>query len=222
LVERAARVTAQEVVATGANWAFAPGVIVGRDERWGRTYESFGEQPELVGVLGAGAIRGFQSANLAGPTAILACAKHFLGDGGTIGGKDQGNTVCDEPTLRRLFLPPYVEAVHAGVGSIMVSYSSWNGLKMHGQRGLLTDVLKGELGFRGFLISDWAAIDQLPGDYPAQIETAINAGLDMIMIPNGPGKKNNYEQFATQLLAQVRAATCPRRGSMTPSCASCA
>ncbi len=209
LVERAARVTAEEMAATGANWAFAPGVIVARDERWGRTYESFGEEPGPVGVLGASAIRGLQTADLAGPTAVLACAKHFLGDGGTTGGKDQGNTVCDEPTLRRLFLAPYVEAVRAGVGSIMVSYSSWNGGKMHGQRGLLTDVLKGELGFRGFLVSDWAAIDQLPGDYSTQIETAINAGLDMIMIPKGPGKKNNYQEFYTLLLAHVRAGRVP-------------
>jgi beta-glucosidase len=205
LVERAARVTAEEVVATGANWTFSPGVIVARDERWGRTYESFGEQPDLVGRLGAGAIRGYQTADLASPTSILACAKHFLGDGGTTGGKDQGDTVCDEPTLRRLFLAPYVDAVRAGVGSIMVSYSSWNGGKMHGQARLLTDVLKGELGFRGFLVSDWAAIDQLPGDYATEIATAINAGLDMIMIPNGPGKRKNYVEFATLLGEHVRA-----------------
>jgi beta-glucosidase len=205
LVEREERVTAEEMAATGTNWAFAPGVIVARDERWGRTYESFSEEPGVVTALGVGAIHGLQTADLTGPTAVLACAKHFLGDGGTTGGKDEGNTVCDEPTLRRLFLAPYVEAVRAGVGSIMVSYSSWNGGKMHGQRGLLTDVLKGELGFRGFLVSDWAAIDQLPGDYSTQIETAINAGLDMIMIPRGPGKKNNYQQFDTLLLEHVRA-----------------
>ena len=205
LVERAARVTAEEVVATGPNWTFAPGVIVGRDERWGRTYESFGEDPALVGLLGAAAVRGFQTANLAAPTSILACAKHFLGDGGTTGGKDQGDTVCDEATLRRLFLAPYVDAVRAGAGSVMVSYSSWNGAKMHGQRGLITDVLKGELGFRGFAVSDWAAIDQLSPDYSADVATSINAGLDMIMIPNGPGKKNNYADFARLLLEHVRA-----------------
>jgi beta-glucosidase len=205
LVERAARVTAIEVTATGANWTFAPGVIVGRDERWGRTYESFGEQPELVGALGAAAVRGFQTANLAAPTSILACAKHFLGDGGTTGGKDQGDTACDEPTLRRIFLAPYVDAIRAGAGSIMVSYSSWNGAKMHGQRRLITDVLKGELGFHGFVVSDWAAIDQLPGDYSTQIAASINAGLDMIMIPNGPGKKNNYVEFARLLGEHVRA-----------------
>lgn len=209
LVERAARVTAQEVVATGPNWTFAPGVIVGRDERWGRTYESFGEEPALVGLLGAAAVRGFQSANLASATSILACAKHFLGDGGTTGGKDQGDTACDEPTLRRLFLAPYIEAVNAGAGSVMVSYSSWNGAKMHGQRGLVTDVLKGELGFRGFVVSDWAAIDQLPGTYSEQVVASINAGLDMMMLPNGPGKKNSYADFARLLLENVRAGRVP-------------
>lgn len=204
LVERAARVTAEEVAATGANWTFAPGVIVARDERWGRTYESFAEEPALVGRLGVGAVCGFQGANLSDPNSILACAKHFIGDGGTTGGRDQGDTAADEPTLRRLFLGPYAEAVRAGVGSIMVSYNSWNGAKMHGQAHLLTDVLKGELGFRGFLVSDWAAIDQLPGDYAAQIETSINAGLDMIMIPNGPAKKKSYVEFATLLGEHVR------------------
>jgi len=210
LVEEIARLTALEMTATGTRWAFAPGVIVGRDERWGRTYESYGEDPALVATLGAAAIRGLQTAQLDGPTAVLACAKHFLGDGGTTGGQDQGDTVCDEATLRRLFLPPYAAAVRAGVGSIMVSYSSWNGLKMHGNRHLLTEVLKGELGFAGFLVSDWAAIDQLPGDFKAEIETAINAGLDMIMIPNGRnGRRNTYVEFITDLKALVQEGRVP-------------
>jgi beta-glucosidase len=130
---------------------------------------------------------------------VLACAKHFIGDGGTQNGTDQGNTVCDEATLRELFLPPYVAAVKAGVGSIMVSYSSWNGLKMHANKYLLTDVLKGELGFKGFLVSDWAAIDQISPDYKKDVETSINAGLDMIMIPNGLDKTNNYVEFIQDL-----------------------
>jgi beta-glucosidase len=199
LVEQAARVTALEMSATGITWAFAPGVIVGRDERWGRTYESFGEDPALVSEMGAAAIRGLQTARLDGATAVLACAKHYLGDGGTAGGKDQGDTLCDEPTLRRIFLPPYRAAVEAGVGSIMLSYSSWNGQKMHGNRRLVTEVLKGELGFAGFVVSDWAAIDQLPGDYRSDIETSINAGLDMVMIPRPPDKSNNYVEFITTL-----------------------
>lgn len=202
LVERAARITAREVAATGIDWTFAPAVCVVRDERWGRTYEGYAEEPGLVAELGAAAIRGFQSDRLSARSAILACAKHYLGDGGTTGGKDQGDTVCDEPTLRRLFLPPYEAAVKAGVGSVMVSFSSWNGLKMHANRYLITDVLKGELGFRGLVVSDWAAINQLPGEYKDQIETAVNAGVDMFMIPDGPPKQRNYVQFI-ELLEQL-------------------
>ncbi len=209
LVARAERITALEILATGPNWAFAPGVIVGRDERWGRTYESFSEDPALVSELGAAAVRGFQTANLAHPGAVLACAKHFLGDGGTTRGVDQGNTECDEPTLRRLFLPPYAAAVRAGVGSVMISYSSWNGTKMHGNRYLITDVLKGELGFHGFTVSDWAAIDQLGSNYTDDVEKSINAGLDMVMIPFGPGQPNNYEQFAEALRGLVKAGRVP-------------
>jgi beta-glucosidase len=136
---------------------------------------------------------------------VLACAKHFIGDGGTQGGKDQGNAVCDEATLRNLYLPPYRAAIQAGVGSIMVSYSSWNGAKMHGNKYLLTDVLKGELGFQGFLVSDWAAIDQISSNYKSDVEQSINAGLDMVMIPNGPGKANNYVEFIQDLKELVAA-----------------
>ncbi|MCX7722474.1 MAG: glycoside hydrolase family 3 C-terminal domain-containing protein [Verrucomicrobiae bacterium] len=209
LVEQAARITATEVAATGIDWTFAPAVSVVRDERWGRTYEGFSEDPELVAELGAAAVRGFQSRRLSGPTAILACAKHYLGDGGTAGGKDQGDTVCDEATLRKLFLPPYQAAVKAGVGSVMVSFSSWNGLKMHANRYLITEVLKGELGFQGIVISDWAAINQLPGDYKDQIRTGVNAGIDMFMIPDGPPKPNNYVQFIELLEELVREGQVP-------------
>ena len=202
LVRRAARVTAEEMSATGINWAFAPCIAVARDPRWGRTYESFGETPELAEMFAPAAVRGLQGNSLADTTSVVACAKHFLGDGGTTGGRDQGNTECDEATLRKIFLPGYTAAVKAGVGSIMVSYSSWNGQKMHGNHYLLTDVLKGELGFQGFLVSDWAAIDQLSSDYKSDIEKSINAGLDMIMIPNPPGKKNNYIEFI-ELLKQL-------------------
>lgn len=214
LVEEMGRAVAREIAATGIDWTFAPGVIVARDERWGRTYESFAEEPGLVGELGAAFVRGLQTDNLAAPTAILACAKHFLGDGGTTAGVDQGDTRMEEPELRRLFLAPYLPAIRAGVGSIMVSYSSWNGNKLHGHGHLLTDVLKHELGFRGFLVSDWAAIDQLPGDFKSSIETAINAGLDMVMIPNGPGgrpsgKPNTYVEFITDLKELVQAGRVP-------------
>jgi beta-glucosidase len=189
LVERAARATAEEVAGTGIDWTFAPCIAVPRNERWGRTYEGFGETPELTREMSRAAVRGFQGPNLSDPGSILACTKHFLGDGGTINGKDQGNTVLDEATLRQIHMAGYVSAIEEGVGSIMVSYNSWNGQKLHGHRYLLTTVLKGELGFDGFLISDWAAIDQLPGDFTSDIETSINAGLDMIMVPD------RYEDF---------------------------
>jgi len=181
LVEAAARVTAREVAGTGVDWTFAPCIAVPRDERWGRTYEGFGEAPELAESLGAAAVRGFQGAP--GGAAILACAKHFLGDGGTAGGKDRGNTRVTEEELRRIHLPGYAATVKAGVATVMVSYSSWNGQPMHGNKHLITDVLKGELGFEGFVVTDWEAIDRMPGGYPQDVETAINAGIDMVMVP---------------------------------------
>lgn len=200
LVEQADRVTALEMAGTGIRWAFAPCIAVVQDERWGRTYESYSQDPALVSELGVASIKGFQDGQLSSNCwSVLACAKHFIGDGGTQDGHDQGNTVCDEATLDRLFLPPYQAAVQAGVGSIMVSYSSWNGVKMHAQKHLLTDVLKGQLGFKGFLVSDWAAIDQISPDYKTDVETSINAGLDMVMIPYGPGKRNNYVDFINDL-----------------------
>ncbi len=199
LVERAARVTAEEVAGTGIRWAFAPCVAVAQDERWGRTYESFSESPDLCSLLGAAQVHGFQGRKLSDPTSVLACAKHFLADGGTTDGVDQGNSVGDDERLRKLFLAPYVSAIKAGTESIMVSYSSWNGKKMSANKDLLTGLLKDELGFKGFLISDWAAIDQISQDYKSDIETSINAGMDMVMVPYGPGQKNNYVEFITLL-----------------------
>jgi len=200
LMERAECVTAEEVAGTGIRWAFAPCLAVPQDPHWGRTYEGYSDNPALVSKLGAAATMGFQGKKLsADPASVLACAKHFLGDGGTTNGIDQGNTICDEATLRKLYLPPYAAAIKAGVGSIMVSYSSWNGQKMHGNKYLLTDVLKGELGFHGFLVSDWAAIDQISPDYKHDVEQSINAGLDMVMIPRGIGDTNNYVEFIQDL-----------------------
>lgn len=199
LVERAERVTAEEMLGIGVQWAFAPCVAVAQNECWGRTYESFGDTPELVSPLGVAAVRGLQTADLANKQAVLACVKHFIGDGGTENGKDQGNDVCDETTLRKLFLPPYAAGVKAGAGSIMVSYSSWNGKKMHANKYLMTDVLKGELSFKGFLVSDWAAIDQISKDYKKDVEISVNAGLDMAMVPYGPGASNNYVEFINDL-----------------------
>jgi len=184
IVEEAARVTAQEVAATGMHWVFGPCVTVPQDERWGRTYEGFGETPALAADLGAAAVRGLQGGDLSAPGSVLASAKHYVGDGGTTNGIDQGDTRIDEATLRRIHLPGYAAAVKAGVGSVMASFNTWNGEKLHGHKYLLTTVLKGELGFKGFVVSDWKALEQLPGDYSQQIETSIDAGIDMVMVPD--------------------------------------
>ena len=209
IVEKAAHITAKEVRATGIQWTFAPCVTVPRDIRWGRTYEGFSEDPSIVVPLGAAAVRGLQGADLSGPDAALGCAKHFIGDGGTSfksvtgeGLLDQGDTRVDEATLRAIHLAGYPAAVDAGVGTIMPSYNSWNGVKCSGSKFLLTDILKKELGFEGFLISDYNAIDQIippakkdnaaasnnasgqegTADYKKCIEISINAGMDMVMV----------------------------------------
>jgi beta-glucosidase len=196
LVERVARVAALELAATGIDWTFAPVMAAARDERWGRTYEAFGETAELAESLGAAAIRGFQNAPPGEPR-VLACAKHFAGDGGTLGGRDRGDTVVDDGTLDALHLRQYRAAVAAGVGSIMVSYSSVRALKMHCNHHLLTEVLKHEMGFDGFLVSDWEAIDQLPGSYPEEVASAVDAGVDMIMAPK------SYETLVETLAGLV-------------------
>ncbi len=181
LVEETARVTAKEMAGTGMQWAFGPCVAVPQDERWGRTYEGFGETPQLVSELGAAAVRGLQGPDMSYPAHVLASPKHYVGDGGTTGGKDQGNTEIDEATLRAIHLPGYIAAIKAGAGNIMVSYNSWNGTKLHGHKYLMTDLLKGELGFKGFLVSDWKAIEQLPKPLSNQIALSINGGMDMVM-----------------------------------------
>ncbi len=201
LVESAAQVTAEEMAGTGMNWNYAPCIAVARDERWGRTYESFGETPDLVKKLGAAHIKGLQGADLSKRPNVIACAKHYVGDGGTANGQDQGNTQIDEATLRAIHLPGYVEAIAAGVKTIMVSYNSWNGAKMHASKYLLTEVLKNELGFKGFIVSDWDAIYQLTGPLSNQIATSINAGVDMVML------SGNYAAFINTLKSLVEQGT---------------
>lgn len=204
LVEKAARATAEEVRATGIQWTFAPCVTVPQDIRWGRTYEGFSEDPKIVSELGEAAVRGFQGSSLADPLSVVACAKHYVGDGGTTfgsarGGKglDQGDTRVDEATLRKIHLPGYIAAIRAGVGTIMPSYSSWNGVKCSASKRLLTGILKQELGFEGFLISDYNAIDQLNPNFKEAVATSINAGMDMAMEPT------RYREFITSLKALV-------------------
>jgi beta-glucosidase len=214
LVERVEHVTAAETRATGPQWVFAPCVCVARDLRWGRTYESFGEEPGLV-IKMESAIDGFQGrrGELDEPDRALATAKHYAGDAeyGTGSGDypiDQGITVTSRRDFARIDLSPYVAAVGGhDVGSVMPSFSSvdWtedgvgNPLKMHAHRELITGVLKHKLGFGGFVISDWEGIHQLPGDYAAQVTTGVNAGIDMFMEPF------SYQQFETTLLAEVAA-----------------
>jgi beta-glucosidase len=190
LVKEAARVTADEMAGTGIRWAFAPCIAVARDIRWGRTYESYGETPDINSLLGVAAVNGLQGDNFQKADCVLACVKHYLGDGGTLfgtglmGGNDQGDTKTTEEEIRRLYLPPYVAAVKAGAGTVMVSYSSWNGQKMHSNRYLITKILKEKLGFDGFVVSDFRGFEKLPGSYPERITAAVNAGIDMFMGPS--------------------------------------
>jgi len=179
LTEDVARATAAEMLATGANWTFAPCVAVVQDTRWGRSYESFGSDPALVSAM-TSTVTGFQEAG------VLATAKHYVADGGTADGVDQGDARLTEAELRAVHLPPYEAAVDRGVGSVMVSFSSWNGEKLHGHDEAVTGILKEELGFPGFVVSDWAGIDQLDGEPDftrAEVVDAINAGIDMAMVP---------------------------------------
>ncbi|WP_433462841.1 glycoside hydrolase family 3 protein [Spirillospora sp. CA-128828] len=185
LVRRIGAATAEEMAGTGVDWDFAPCLCVARDDRWGRTYESFGEVPELPTIMTT-LIDGLQGHELGDPTSVLATAKHYVGDGGTEGGDDRGDTRIPEKALREIHLPPFQEAVKRGVGSVMVSYSSWNGLKMHQNRYLITDVLKNEFGFKGFVVSDYNGIDGIDGKHgftKDEVAAAVNAGIDMAMVP---------------------------------------
>jgi beta-glucosidase len=222
LVEEVAHVTAAETRTTGPQWAFAPCVCVARDLRWGRTYESFGEDPALV-VLNETAIDGLQGparSEVSEPDRVLASTKHFAGDGDTEYGSstngdfttDQGVVVTSRPDFERIDLSPYVPAVEQyRTGTIMPSYSSvdWtedgvgNPVRMHASTELISGWLKGDQGFDGFVISDYNAIEQLPGDYPTQVRTSVNAGVDMFMEPNTP------DPFIATLMAEVGAGRVP-------------
>ncbi len=207
LTQKACEVTAQEMAATGVFWDFSPVIAVPQDIRWGRTYEGYSENTDLVSELGAACIKGLQGDKLE----VLATAKHYIGDGGTGWGTsttdtyklDQGVTQGDEANLRALYLPPYKAALDAGAMSVMVSFSSFGGMKMSAQKYLITDVLKGELGFKGFTVSDWKAIDQISGDYSKDVVTAFNAGMDMNMVPT------NYPTFIRVMTKAIEAGDIP-------------
>ncbi|MBN2385644.1 MAG: glycoside hydrolase family 3 C-terminal domain-containing protein [Anaerolineales bacterium] len=211
LVRQIGQATAEEMLATGIPWNFGPVVAVVQDVRWGRTYEGYSEDTGLVTELSVAYLEGLQTlpsgyVPAPGQTCLVAAtAKHYIGDGGTLFGSDspsgylidQADMQVDEATLRALYLPPYQAAVEAGALSVMVSFSSWNGTRMHANQYLITDVLKGELGFEGFVVSDWAGIDQIPGDYYSDVVTSINAGVDMVMVPQG------FQLFLFSLTAAV-------------------
>jgi len=181
LMERMGAVTAKEVAATGVDWTFAPCLAVARNERWGRTYESFSEDPQIHENITSSYIEGFQGTDInhMGGEKIVACAKHYIGDGGTTNGINAGNTECNEAVLRTIHLPPYESAIDAGVGTFMTSFSSWNGTRCVFYTWLVTNLLKNELGFDGFVVSDWEDI----GSSSTNIKNAINAGIDMSMAP---------------------------------------
>ena len=231
LIERIGRVTAREVLATGVDWTFAPTLAVARDPRWGRTYESYSEDPALAAEYAERIVRGLQGAGRAespersgtgssgpappgsggaglahlGPDGVVACAKHWVGDGGTDAGVDQGDTLAADEELRRLHVAPYLPALDAGVLTVMVSLSSWNGWKCHAHRYLIRDVLKGELGFAGFVISDWNGVDPLADDYGEAAAMAVNAGIDMFMAPE------TWREFISGLISQVERGAVPIR-----------
>jgi beta-glucosidase len=218
LITQVEQVTRDEVLGTGVRWTFAPCVCTPQDIRWGRTYEGYSEVPSDNATNGAAAIVGFQGSNGAlGPTNILATAKHFIGDGHTAWGTgspylNEGDDQITEQQLDTIDLPPYQSAVSNKVGSVMISYSSWNGVKDHANQYLITTKLKGtgtdsygtpDLGFQGFVVSDWQAINQISSDYNYDVRTAINAGIDMIMVPD------DYKTFISTLDSEIKAGNIP-------------
>ena len=201
LIRRIAAVTALEVRVTGLDWAFSPTVAVARDARWGRTYESYSESPSLVRRYAAAMVTGLQgkagTPQFLDAAHVLATPKHFLGDGGT-GGRDQGDNLGSEQQLRELDAAGYEAAIPAGAQTVMASYSSWQGRKMHGNYDLLTRVLKGRMGFDGLVVGDWNGHAQLPGCTAVRCAAAVDAGIDVLMAPDG------WRELYVNTLAQVR------------------
>jgi beta-glucosidase len=210
LVREIGAATAAEVRATDIDWTFAPTLAVPQDDRWGRTYEGYAQNPKVVAAYAKAIVDGLQGVpgtpGFLGAKHTVATAKHFLGDGGTYQGRDQGDTRVSEKTLRDVHGAGYVSAIGAGVQTVMASFSSWNGVKMHGNHGLLTDVLKGRMGFDGFVVGDWQAHGQLEGCTNESCAKAINAGLDMLMAPDSWRGlyKNTLAQVKSGEISQLR------------------
>ena len=207
LIQRIGAATAAEIRVTGQEWTFAPTITVPRDSRWGRTYEGYSSDPALVARYADRMILGLQGpangvAMLKGPY-VLASTKHFLADGGTTEGRDQGDARISEEELRDVHGKPYGPAIGAGVATVMTSFSSWNGVKIGGHKGLVTDVLKDRMKFGGFVVTDWNAHGQIAGCTNASCPQAINAGVDMYMAPD------SWKPLYASLLSQVKDGTVP-------------
>ncbi|EGF92929.1 1,4-B-D-glucan glucohydrolase [Asticcacaulis biprosthecium C19] len=205
LIRRIGEVTAAEVRSTGMDWTFAPTIAVARDDRWGRTYESYSEDPRIASTYAAAMVAGIQGtgADFLGPNHVIATAKHFLGDGSTDGGRDQGDSTVSETDLARLHGAPYVDAINTGTQSVMASFNSWQGVKLHANKGLLTGVLKGRMGFDGFIMGDWLAHGQIPGCTNSDCSQAFNAGLDIYNQPQ------DWKLLYANLLRDVKNGTIP-------------
>lgn len=197
LIFRIGQATAKEVAATGIDWIFAPTVAVVQDDRWGRTYESYSEDGDIVGRYATQIVRGLQSINLG------ATVKHFIGDGGSTRGDDQGNVELEIDELLAVHGAGYVAAIDAGVQSVMSAFNSWNGQKIHGHKTLLTDVLRGRLGFEGVVVTDWNGHGQVAGCSNSSCAQAINAGVDLVMVTE------DWKAFLANTIAQVEAGEIP-------------
>lgn len=201
LIERIAEITAKEVMVTGIDWVFAPTVAVVRDDRWGRTYEGYSEDPEIVRDYAASIVKGLQGhadKDFLGNTRVISTVKHFLGDGGTEGGDDQGDNIASEQELFDIHAQGYVGGLTAGAQSVMASFNSWHGEKIHGNKYLLTDVLKNKFGFDGFVVGDWNGHGQIKGCSNESCAQAVNAGLDIFMVPTDAWKPL-YENTIAQV-----------------------
>jgi beta-glucosidase len=200
LIEKIGQATAKEVKATGIDWIFAPTVAVVRNDRWGRTYEGYSEDPEIVKAYAKSMIRGIQGNNdtFLNEDHLVGTIKHFIGDGGTINGKDQGNNISSERELLKIHSQGYLTALAAGAQTVMASFNSWNGVKVHGSHYLLTKVLKNDMGFDGFVIGDWNGHGQVVGCKNDSCAKAINAGVDMLMAPE------DWKQLYYNTIEQVK------------------
>lgn len=207
LIHRIGEITAREVRVTGQEWTFAPTLAVVQDVRWGRSYESYSQNPQLVHEYAAAMVTGLQgevgAADFLRGGHVITTAKHFLGDGGTFEGRDQGDNRASETVLRDIHAAGYTAAISAGAQSVMASFSTWQGVKIHGHKGLLTDVLKGRMNFDGVLVGDWNAHGQVDGCSNASCAASINAGLDLFMSPD------DWKQLYENTLAQVRSGEIP-------------